>query len=203
MRRTRVAAAATASLVATATALSLTTSQAGAAPDRAPSAQPSADQTTKHSDNRIPGWRAKYDDIQRAAVEKRLRTGGKGAVEKVAKGTYGKVAQTGTDRIFVVLAEFGETRHSAYPDDPESGAQRFTGPLHNEIPKPNRKVDNSTLWNKNFNRQYFENMYFSRMDKFYREQSGGIYGVDGDVTEWVKVPFNAARYGSNNGVWLR
>ena len=74
-----------------------------------------------------------------------------------------------------------------------------TGPLHNQIPKPNRKVDNSTIWDSNFNHKYFDNMYFNRMADFYTDQSSGRYTIDGDVTTWVKVPFNEARYGSNNG----
>ena len=38
-------------------------------------------------------------------------------------------------------------------------------------------------------------MYFNRMRKFYERESNGKYSVDGAVTEWVKVPFNQARYG--------
>ena len=38
-------------------------------------------------------------------------------------------------------------------------------------------------------------MYFNRMKSFYEDQSSGKYSIDGDVTEWVKVPFNEARYG--------
>ena len=38
-------------------------------------------------------------------------------------------------------------------------------------------------------------MYFNRMAKYYEKQSSGRYSVDGDVTEWVKVPFNQALYG--------
>ena len=38
-------------------------------------------------------------------------------------------------------------------------------------------------------------MYFNRMAEYYEHQSSGRYSVDGDVTEWVKVPFNQARYG--------
>ena len=143
MLRTRVAATATASLIAAATALSLTTPQAGAAPG--PSVTPPRDGTTSTSDSLTPPWREKYEAIRDAAVQKRLRTGGTGQAERLSKGVYGKVAQQGTDRIFVVLAEFGDTRHSAYPDDPETGAQTFDGPMHNTIPKPNRAKDNSTL----------------------------------------------------------
>ena len=78
-------------------------------------------------------------------------------VAKVAKGQYVKLAQEGTDRIFVVLAEFGTTRHSAYPDKtstgaPASDALTFEGPLHNAIPQPDRSKDNSTLWQADFTR---------------------------------------------------
>ncbi|MBZ5739583.1 immune inhibitor A domain-containing protein [Nocardioides mangrovi] len=177
-------------------ALTLTTTQAGAAP--APSATPAVDGSTSFGDSIESPLTQKYDALRQEALQQRLRSGGKGAVEKLGKGRYAKVAQTGTDRIFVVLAEFGDTRHSAYPDDPDTGAQRFDGPMHNQIPKPDRKVDNSTLWEKNYSRSYFENMYFNRMKKFYEQQSGGTYSIDGDVTEWVKVPFNEARYGNNN-----
>ena len=41
-------------------------------------------------------------------------------------------------------------------------------------------------------------MYFNRMKSFYSQQSSGKYSVDGDVTEWVKVPFNEARYGRDS-----
>ena len=38
-------------------------------------------------------------------------------------------------------------------------------------------------------------MYFNRMKSFYENESNGKYSIDGTVTEWVKVPFNEARYG--------
>ena len=40
-------------------------------------------------------------------------------------------------------------------------------------------------------------MYFNRMAEYYETQSSGRYSVKGDVTEWVKVPFNEALYGRN------
>ena len=196
LRRTRVAAAALAAISATSVALTLT-----ATPTVAATTSKGADQQatqTKHADDLVPAWRAHYDELRQQAVQQRLRDGGTGAVEKVGHGRYARVAQTGTDRIFVVLAEFGDTRHSAYPDDPESGAQRFDGPLHNEIPKPNRKEDNSTLWQKDYDQAYFKHMYFDRMKNFYEQQSSGKYSISGAVTDWVKVPFNEARYGSDS-----
>jgi immune inhibitor A len=40
-------------------------------------------------------------------------------------------------------------------------------------------------------------MYFNRMAKYYESQSSNRYSVAGDVSAWVKVPFNEARYGRN------
>ncbi len=71
----------------------------------------------------------------------------------------------------------------------------YDGPVHNAIPEPDRSKDNSTLWKPNYSRAHYENMYFNRLDKFFKDQSSGKYRINGDVTEWVKVPFNEARYG--------
>ena len=116
-------------------------------------------------------------------------------VAKLANGRYVELARETTDRIFVVIAEFGDTAHASYPVIPAAGAQRFEGPLHNEIPAPDRKVDNSTLWQSDYNRAHYQDMYFNRMADYYERQSSGRYSVDGDVAEWVKVPFNERRYG--------
>ncbi len=119
-------------------------------------------------------------------------------VAKLANGRYVELARETTDRIFVVIAEFGDTAHASYPVIPAAGAQRFEGPLHNEIPAPDRKVDNSTLWQSDYSRAHYQDMYFNRMADYYERQSSGRYSVDGDVVEWVKVPFNERRYGSND-----
>ena len=55
---------------------------------------------------------------------------------------YVELENEGTDRVFTLLVEFGNQRHPDYPDqdtDPDTpGPARFDGPLHNEIPEPNR-----------------------------------------------------------------
>lgn len=113
----------------------------------------------------------------------------------------------GTDRIFVVLAEFGDQRYETatdkrFVDPPANGfplpdpqPQTFDGPLHNQIPEPDRATDNTTIWQDDFSREHYEDMYFNRMAKYYERQSSGRYSVEGDVTEWVKVPYNQALYG--------
>ena len=119
-------------------------------------------------------------------------------VGKVAKGQYVELAREDTDKIFVVIAEFGLNRHPSYPDgDATFGPPAIepNGPLHNAIWQPDRSVDNSTIWQADFDPAHYESMYFDRMAKYYQSQSSGRYSVDGDVTEWVKVPYNEARYG--------
>ena len=198
MRKNRVVAIATASLVGAAV-LPLATGQgaATAAPGSS-AADSSRDQQNRGHVLNTPDWAKKKEAERLVALEQRLKTGGAGAAERIAKNTYGRVATTGQEKIFVVLAEFGNTRHPAVPDDPEqSDATTFEGPLHNAIPKPNRKKDNSTLWQRDYDVDHYENMYFNRMRKFYERESNGKFTFGGDVTEWVKVPFNQARYGRN------
>ncbi|HEX2132780.1 MAG TPA: immune inhibitor A domain-containing protein, partial [Actinophytocola sp.] len=129
-----------------------------------------------------------------------------------ANGTvdqYVELAREKTDNIFVVLAEFGEQRHPDYPDqdtDPETpGPVSFEGPQHNQIPEPDRSVDNSTIWQENYDQQHYEDLYFSddpnvdSLANYYEKQSSGRYSVQGTVSDWVEVPYNQARYGRSNG----
>ncbi|GAA1562597.1 immune inhibitor A domain-containing protein [Kribbella lupini] len=119
---------------------------------------------------------------------------------------YVELSREKTDRIFVVLAEFGNERHPNYPDQDTApavpGPTTFEGPLHNAIPQPDRAVDNSTVWQPDYNRQHFQDMYFgtgNSVKKYYEKQSSGRYSVSGTVTDWVKVKYNEARYGRSNG----
>src|SRR3712207_5093019 len=170
----------------------------------APNARRAGSEPHAVSDSFTRPWQAKYEAIRRAAVQQRLETGGKGPAERVGRKVYGRVTQRGEDRVFVVLAEFGSTEHSAYCSSTEADAcafpsdgtaKRVSGPRHNRIPRPDRSVDNSTLWQSDYTREHYRNMYFDRMRRFYEQQSSGRYSIGGSVTEWVRVPFNAARYG--------
>ena len=156
----------------------------------------------KLSDNMRSPQAVKQDALLQKALVKKLKgdQSAQGKVARLGSGQYVNLENEGTDRVFVILAEFGDTRHSAYPDTKVDGsaasdAQRFDGPMHNQIPQPDRAVDNSTLWQSDFNTGHYQDMYFNRMAKYYETQSSGRYSVNGDVTEWVRVPFNEARYG--------
>ena len=109
----------------------------------------------------------------------------KGAkVGKVAKGQYVQLARTGEDSIWTVLGEFSDF-------------------AHNQIAEPDRTQDNTTIWEPDFSQSYYENLLFNdspganSMRNYYIEQSSNRYTVNGDVTDWTKVPGTAADYGSN------
>ncbi|TDW14505.1 immune inhibitor A domain-containing protein [Kribbella kalugense] len=141
-----------------------------------------------------------------------VKVGTKAAGAKGTKNAKGKVDQyvelsrEKTDRIFVVLAEFGNDRDPNYPDQDTApsvpGPTRFDGPLHNQIPAPDRSVDNSTIWQADYSQQHYQDLYFGNgnsVKEFYEKQSSGRYSVSGEVTDWVKVKYNEARYGRSNG----
>ncbi|SCE67026.1 immune inhibitor A [Micromonospora tulbaghiae] len=125
------------------------------------------------------------------------------------KDQYVELSRERTDKIFVILAEFGDERHPNYPDqdtDPDTpGPTRFDGPLRNQIPQPNRAVDNSTVWQADYSADHFRQLYFGTnpgdesLKQYYEAQSSGRYSVDGEVTNWVKVQYNEARYGRSGG----
>lgn len=136
------------------------------------------------------------------------RTAGAGAAAQT-QDQYVELSRERTDKIFVILAEFGDERHPNYPDqdtDPDTpGPTRFDGPLNNQIPQPNRAVDNSTVWQPDFSADHFRELYFGTgqgdesLKQYYEAQSSGRYSVDGEVTNWVKVKYNEARYGRSDG----
>ncbi|MFH8340302.1 immune inhibitor A domain-containing protein [Streptomyces sp. AM6-12] len=111
------------------------------------------------------------------------------------KSKYVELGREKTDKIFTILVEFGDKTDPKYGGTP--------GPLHNQIAAPDRAKDNSTAWQKDYDQKHFQNLYFGTGDKteslkkYYEKQSSGRYSVDGEVSDWVKVPYNEARYGNN------
>jgi immune inhibitor A len=126
---------------------------------------------------------------------------------------YVELSREKTDKIFVVLTEFGNTRGTdtdpGYADRDTNpsipGPTTFNGPLHNAIPQPDRSKDNSTVWQSDYSADYYRNLYFGTgkgvesLKTYYEKQSSGRYSVDGMVTDWVKVKYNEARYGRSDG----
>ena len=148
--------------------------------------------------------RIKQDTLREQALQLKLKGKAPGKIVEVAKGQYVDLAREGSDRIFVLVVEFGNNRfpNPLFADTlpggaPASDAQRFDGPRHNEIPEPLRSIDNSTTWKPDYNTAHYEDMYFNRMARYYERQSSNRYSVEGAVVGWVQVPFNQALYGRN------
>lgn len=121
--------------------------------------------------------------------------------QKKQKDRYVQYDVNREESIFTILTEFGTQTKQA-----QGGAP---GPVHNEIAAPDRKWDgsktddNSTYWLKDFNRDHYQNMMFGKDENgesfkdFYLKQSNGRFLAKGDVSNWVTVPYNEARYGHN------
>ncbi|MEU6357738.1 immune inhibitor A domain-containing protein [Streptomyces sp. NPDC047072] len=142
------------------------------------------------------------DQVISGAATVQNRDGSKVVALKSHKGDskYVELGREKTDKIFTILVEFGDQV------DPRYGGT--VGPLHNEIAQPDRAVDNSTAWQADYNQAHFQDLYFgdgnASVKSYYEKQSSGRYSVEGEVTDWVKVPYNEARYGSNDastGAW--
>ncbi|WP_328440361.1 immune inhibitor A [Streptomyces sp. NBC_00444] len=123
------------------------------------------------------------------------RDGSKVVQLKSKKGDskYVELGREKTDKIFTILVEFGDKTDPRYGGTP--------GPLHNQIAEPDRAQDNSTAWQADYNQEHFQDLYFGEgtasMKTYYEKQSSGRYSIEGEVADWVKVPYNEARYGSN------
>jgi immune inhibitor A len=93
-----------------------------------------------------------------------------------------------TDHIVTVLVEFSDV-------------------AHNQMAAPDRSVDNSTYWTRDFSRAHYQDMLFAAgggsygmpsMRDFYLELSSGRYTVGGQISNWVRVSNPAAEYGENS-----
>ncbi|WP_375423719.1 immune inhibitor A domain-containing protein [uncultured Friedmanniella sp.] len=122
--------------------------------------------------------------------------------------SFVQLSRPRTDKIFVVLAEFGDGRDPSYPDQDTNpaipGPTTFDGPRHNQIPEPDRHLDNSTLWQPDYSPAHYRQLYFGEgqgvqsLKTYYERQSSGRYSVDGEVTDWVRVRDNEAAYGRSD-----
>jgi immune inhibitor A len=177
--------------------LGMMASSAFAAPTTAPAAAQGEKDNQGQSDNLKHPLGEKQQALRQRGLELQLEGKiARGAkVGQVAKGQYVELAREGEDSIWTVLGEFGNQINST------TGGT--AGPLHNQIPEPDRDVDNTTIWAPDFSQAHYEELLFSEapgqssMRNFYIEQSSGRYAVSGEVTDWVQVPFNEARYGTN------
>ncbi|MEU7401254.1 MULTISPECIES: immune inhibitor A domain-containing protein [unclassified Streptomyces] len=202
--RTAATTVALAAATATLSAAGVAQADSPSRPDAVNRHDPSPDKTTRSHDLKGP-----LSDTQAAQREEALKQvisgnasvkkkDGSNVVQLKSKKGDAKYVELGrekTDKIFTILVEFGDKVDSRYGGD--------AGPLHNEIAKPNRRTDNSTAWQEDYDQEHFQDLYFgsgkgvNSVKTYYEKQSSGRYSVDGEVSDWVKVPYNEARYGSN------
>ena len=169
---------------------------------------PDSTSAAQRLDNR-PGPLTERQNERRKAAQQLIRSGqaspNEDGVTRIAGDKYYETTVSGTGRLFTILSEFG---------DGVTGRQGSTpGPLHDEIPAPDRAVNNSTHWRSDFETPYYEDLFFDRAGDggdsfadFYSKQSNGAYTVAGEVSDWVQVPGNASTYGDNavedfGGAW--
>ena len=140
--------------------------------------------------------------------------GGNRVIEVKGKGAKAGTAATSRyidypvnreEDIFTILTDFGTQTKTGFDATP--------GPVHNQIPAPDRTWDgnstddNSTYWTADFDRDHYLDMMFGEGESFkdfYLKQSNGRFLAKGDVSDWVTVPYNEARYGAKNdadGYW--
>ncbi len=117
----------------------------------------------------------------------------------------------GTDKLLLILVEFGDTPYTWTADD---GTEKTAaGPLHNQMPVPDNSFD---LWVPDFSLQHYEDMLFTpggwtipatapryagehrgSMRDYYLEQSYGTYAVSGKAYGWFTVDKPEAYYGDD------
>jgi immune inhibitor A len=193
-------------------------------------AAPAGDRNSSGHASRVdnhPGPLTERQNARRKAAQELILSGkaspNADGVVQLADDKYFQAAVTGTGQVFTILAEFGD-----------QGTKKLglvPGPLHNQIPTPNRETvdgqanagydpalpyDNFRQWKANFNESYYHDLFFGAGDSFadfYSQQSSGDYTVAGDVGNqsndndgWVQVPGNASTYGDNavedfGGAW--
>ncbi|HEY3015914.1 MAG TPA: immune inhibitor A domain-containing protein [Nocardioides sp.] len=176
---------------------------------------PSTDSSTTVSADRGAGEKAgdgdnlavpvqlKQEALRKEAIDKLIHGKAKLVTrggDQVIRTNDGQYVQYGVDReesIFTVLVDFGDQIDTRYGGTP--------GPVHNQIPEPDRDWnddatdDNSTYWVSDFNRAHYQDLMFGDGESFkdfYTKLSSGRFLAKGDVSDWAKLPFNEARYGS-------
>ncbi|GAA1915329.1 immune inhibitor A domain-containing protein [Nocardioides marmoribigeumensis] len=171
--------------------------------------------TAKRPDNRpgplaneVAAKRARALELLTSGKAKLTQRAGGGAVVRVGAASpqdpsaFVEFPREKTDKIWTVLAEYGDQVDKTYGGTP--------GPEHNQIKEPVRAEDNSTVWEKDFSKAYYDNIFSGdsneSMAGYYKEQSGGRYSVDVTTEDWVTLPHNGAYYGANpredeGGAW--
>lgn len=171
-------------------AVSLLTPVASASP----ATVEAAEQADRQGDDLPDVLNDEQRELRQQALEKVLKgqaqARGNNKVVEVAKGQYVELAREGEDLIWTVLGQFSDLPH-------------------NQIPRPDRAVNNTTIWREDFSQQHYDELLYSdapgvnSVRNFYKELSSNRYAVGGEVTDWIQVPGAGASYGTTDQqAWL-
>ncbi|PUB28700.1 immune inhibitor A [Promicromonospora sp. AC04] len=157
-------------------------------------------------DNRPDALAEKQTEKRQLAVdmvatgEAKVETRGSGEhaskVVEISPREYVEYGVEETAQLFSILVEFGDQADERFPD-------AAAGPTHNQIPEPVRS-DNSTYWEPDFSSEHYKEMFFTGLEDqdgesfagIYDEMSSGRFDLQGDVSDWVTVPYSTASYGT-------
>ncbi|GAA1526573.1 immune inhibitor A [Streptomyces albidochromogenes] len=220
--RIRAAAVVVAMAATAATASAFATAQADEKPvsaaDKAGIERRDPAPAKGHVEHDLEGPFSKQQELERKAALEQVVAGdatvqkrGASKVVKLDDKKYVELGREKTDKIFTILVEFGDkvddtTLFDPDGDGPEPPVKKYggePGPAHNRIAEPDRSEDNSTAWQKDYDQKHFQELYFGEgkgkdsLKTYYEKTSSGRYSVEGEVSDWVKVDYNEARYGSN------
>jgi immune inhibitor A len=85
--------------------------------------------------------------LRQKALDAKLNGKAHGKTHEVARGQFVELERTGEDSIWTVLGEFSDM-------------------AHNQIPEPDRAVDNTTIWAPDFSRDHYMDLLFSEAPGF-------------------------------------
>ena len=151
----------------------------------------------------------KVGEAERAATAAK---GNRKAQKAKKVDQYVELAREKTDKIFVILVEFGDERHPELPGPghrpghprpdhvrrPAAQRDPRAGPRGGQLHRSGSPTTTSALLPGPLLRQRPGPARVAA-STYYEKQSSGRYSVDGEVTDWVKVRYNEARYGRSDG----
>ena len=88
------------------------------------------------------------NSLKQMALDAKLNGKAHGRTHEVARGQFVELERTGEDSIWTVLGEFSDL-------------------AYNQIPEPDRSVDNTTIWAPDFSRDHYMDLLFSRGSRRY------------------------------------
>jgi immune inhibitor A len=176
------------------------TSTAATGTDRAAAGSPGSDGQVRRDDRPHPLGKKQQrlreealELLARGKTEPQPQRGGGSVVETQSGEAVELFDNDKQANIWTVLSEFGD-------ETTASGGE--AGPLHNQIPAPDRDVDNSTQWTEDFDVAHFDEMFNATEGEsfrnYYLDQSNGQYTPTVKVEDWVTVPRNGHYYGDNS-----